>query len=91
VVALNEVAIHGWDLARATGQDYELPSEIVEVLLEFDGQDADDQASRDGSGHPHCWKRSTGGCRSWRLACRCPYQCPSASASPRTGSPSPGS
>jgi uncharacterized protein (TIGR03086 family) len=48
LVALNEVAVHGWDLARATGQDYELPSGIVEVLLEFDGQDADDQAAREG-------------------------------------------
>lgn len=48
LVALNEVAIHGWDLARATGQDYELPSEIVAVLLEFDGQDADDEAARAG-------------------------------------------
>lgn len=48
LVALNEVAIHGWDLARATGQDYELPPGIVAVLLEFDGQDADDQAARAG-------------------------------------------
>jgi uncharacterized protein (TIGR03086 family) len=48
LVALNEVAIHGWDLARATGQDYELPSPVIDVLLEFDGQDADDQAAREG-------------------------------------------
>jgi uncharacterized protein (TIGR03086 family) len=48
LVALNEVAIHGWDLARATGQDYELPPQVVAVLLEFDGQDADDEAAREG-------------------------------------------
>lgn len=48
LVALNEVAIHGWDLAVSTGQDYTLPSDIVEILLAFDGQDADDQAAREG-------------------------------------------
>ncbi len=48
LVALNEVAVHGWDLARATGQDYDLEPEIVAVLTAFDGQDADDQAAREG-------------------------------------------
>ncbi|WP_460498701.1 TIGR03086 family metal-binding protein [Glycomyces tarimensis] len=48
LVALNEVAVHGWDLARATGQDYELDPTIVEILLAFDGQDADDQSAREG-------------------------------------------
>jgi uncharacterized protein (TIGR03086 family) len=48
LVALNEVAIHGWDLARATGQAYELEAEIVEVLTAFDGQDAEDQEAREG-------------------------------------------
>lgn len=48
LVALNEVAIHGWDLARATGQSYRLPEDVVETLLAFDGQDADDQAAREG-------------------------------------------
>jgi uncharacterized protein (TIGR03086 family) len=48
LVALNEVAIHGWDLARATGQDYELDAETVEALTAFVAQDADDQAAREG-------------------------------------------
>ncbi|THV33497.1 TIGR03086 family metal-binding protein [Glycomyces buryatensis] len=48
LVAYNEVAIHGWDLSRATGQHYALPPEAVELLLEFDGQDADDEAARAG-------------------------------------------
>jgi uncharacterized protein (TIGR03086 family) len=48
LVALNEVAIHGWDLARATGQHYELDGATLETLLEFVGQDADDQAAREG-------------------------------------------
>ncbi|MCD0444130.1 TIGR03086 family metal-binding protein [Glycomyces sp. A-F 0318] len=48
LVGLNEVAVHGWDLARATGQDYELDEATLETLLEFVGQDADDQAAREG-------------------------------------------
>lgn len=48
LVALNEVAIHGWDLAKATGQDYEFDAETLETLLAFVGQDADDQAAREG-------------------------------------------
>lgn len=48
LVALNEVAVHGWDLARATRQDYVLDSGIVDTLTAFTGQDADDQAARDG-------------------------------------------
>ncbi|MFC4336476.1 TIGR03086 family metal-binding protein [Salininema proteolyticum] len=48
LVALNEVTVHGWDLARATGQEYELDPEIVKTLTEFVAQDADDQAAREG-------------------------------------------
>ncbi|HLU27497.1 MAG TPA: TIGR03086 family metal-binding protein [Glycomyces sp.] len=48
LVAINEVAVHGWDLARATGQDYELEPEIIEVLTAFVAQDAEDQAAREG-------------------------------------------
>jgi uncharacterized protein (TIGR03086 family) len=48
LVALTEAAVHGWDLARATGQDYELEPEVVEVLTAFVAQDADDQAAREG-------------------------------------------
>ncbi|AHH21736.1 hypothetical protein NONO_c69750 [Nocardia nova SH22a] len=32
--ALDEVVVHGWDLARATGQDYRPADEDVAVLLE---------------------------------------------------------
>ncbi|GAA1665476.1 TIGR03086 family metal-binding protein [Glycomyces endophyticus] len=48
LVALNEVAIHGWDLAAATGQRYELDSSTVDLLTGFVGQDADDQEARQG-------------------------------------------
>lgn len=48
LVALNEVAVHGWDLARATDQDYELDPGIIATLMAFTGQDADDQAAREG-------------------------------------------
>jgi uncharacterized protein (TIGR03086 family) len=34
-VALDEVVIHGWDLAAATGQDYEPGADAVEVALGF--------------------------------------------------------
>lgn len=52
LVALNEVAIHGWDLARASGQHFEIPPDVIETLLEFDGQDADDQDAREGAYAP---------------------------------------
>ncbi|HEX2143059.1 MAG TPA: TIGR03086 family metal-binding protein [Glycomyces sp.] len=48
LVGLNEVAVHGWDLARASDQDYRLEPEVLEVLLPFVGQDADDEAAREG-------------------------------------------
>jgi len=34
-VALQEVVLHGWDLARATGQDYEPDPAAVETVLGF--------------------------------------------------------
>jgi uncharacterized protein (TIGR03086 family) len=34
-VALSEVVIHGWDLAMATGQVYELDPEVGEPLMHF--------------------------------------------------------
>ncbi|MBG0567717.1 TIGR03086 family metal-binding protein [Actinoplanes aureus] len=34
-VAVNELVIHGWDLARATGQDYAADPRALEVLVEF--------------------------------------------------------
>ncbi|MEV3936887.1 TIGR03086 family metal-binding protein [Glycomyces sp. NPDC049804] len=48
LVALNELAVHGWDLARATGQDFRLPSDTVANLVEFVAQDAHDQSAREG-------------------------------------------
>ena len=34
-VAINEVTMHGWDLARATGQEYAADPRILENLIEF--------------------------------------------------------
>ncbi|WP_100444408.1 TIGR03086 family metal-binding protein [Glycomyces xiaoerkulensis] len=48
LVALNEVAVHGWDLARATGQDYLIPTPVVETLLEHNRAFAEDPAAREG-------------------------------------------
>jgi uncharacterized protein (TIGR03086 family) len=35
VVAMNELIMHSWDLARATGQEYAADPRILEVLIEF--------------------------------------------------------
>jgi uncharacterized protein (TIGR03086 family) len=32
-VALDELVVHGWDLARATGQSYDVPAEEAETCL----------------------------------------------------------
>lgn len=37
-VAMNELVMHGWDLARATEQDYAADPRVLEVLVEFLGQ-----------------------------------------------------
>ena len=34
-VAMNELIMHSWDLARATGQDYAADPRTLEVLIEF--------------------------------------------------------
>jgi uncharacterized protein (TIGR03086 family) len=34
-VAMNELIMHGWDLARATGQDYAADPRTLEVLIEM--------------------------------------------------------
>ncbi|UQU63637.1 TIGR03086 family metal-binding protein [Couchioplanes caeruleus] len=34
-VAINEVTMHGWDLARATGQEYAADPRILENIIEF--------------------------------------------------------
>lgn len=41
VVALDEVIIHGWDLARATGQAYECSEPMLEVVRPFLAQAAE--------------------------------------------------
>ena len=35
LVALDELVLHGWDLARSTGQDYRLDEQTAAVCLEF--------------------------------------------------------
>ena len=45
LVALDEVVVHGWDLASATGQAYEIPDEEAQVALSFVGSF---DAPRDG-------------------------------------------
>jgi uncharacterized protein (TIGR03086 family) len=37
-VAMNELVMHGWDLARATEQDFAADPRALEVLVEFLGQ-----------------------------------------------------
>jgi len=39
-VALDEVAVHGWDLARATGQGYQLDEATTAAVLEFTAESA---------------------------------------------------
>jgi uncharacterized protein (TIGR03086 family) len=35
LVALDEVVIHGWDIARATGQPFDVEPELLEAVHEF--------------------------------------------------------
>jgi uncharacterized protein (TIGR03086 family) len=42
LVALDEVVLHGWDLARATGQDYSVDDATAEALLGFVSQGPDE-------------------------------------------------
>ncbi|SDT68396.1 TIGR03086 family protein [Actinoplanes derwentensis] len=35
VVAMNELVVHGWDLARATGQDFAADPRVLEALVDF--------------------------------------------------------
>jgi uncharacterized protein (TIGR03086 family) len=48
VVALNEVLVHGWDVAAATGQEYRSDDDAVRACLEFARRiAADSPAMRD--------------------------------------------
>jgi uncharacterized protein (TIGR03086 family) len=38
MVGLTEVVIHGWDLARATGQPYDVDPDIAEAVLAYVAQ-----------------------------------------------------
>ncbi|MGH3863138.1 TIGR03086 family metal-binding protein [Actinokineospora sp.] len=42
IVALNEITLHGWDLAAATSQDYRCDDETAEILLGFVTQFTDE-------------------------------------------------
>lgn len=42
VVALDEITLHGWDLAVATGQEYRCDDETAEILLGFVMEFTDD-------------------------------------------------
>ncbi|MDQ3527919.1 MAG: TIGR03086 family metal-binding protein, partial [Actinomycetota bacterium] len=41
LVALNEVVLHGWDLARATGQGYDIDDATATAVLGFVSQIGD--------------------------------------------------
>jgi uncharacterized protein (TIGR03086 family) len=41
-VAVNELTMHGWDLARATGQEYAADPRLLEPLIEFLSQGPDE-------------------------------------------------
>ncbi|GGZ20712.1 TIGR03086 family protein [Streptomyces inusitatus] len=45
-VALNELVVHGWDLARATGQPYSLPEASLRVSYELLAAAGDDDPLR---------------------------------------------
>jgi uncharacterized protein (TIGR03086 family) len=50
VVALDELIIHGWDLARATGQPYQCDTASAEAIIQFLSQFADNRGKGTGFG-----------------------------------------
>ncbi|HET6858396.1 MAG TPA: TIGR03086 family metal-binding protein [Streptomyces sp.] len=51
-IALNEVVLHGWDLARATGQPYDADPESLRCSYEMLAPVADDPSRREMFGPP---------------------------------------
>ncbi|HEY9294107.1 MAG TPA: TIGR03086 family metal-binding protein [Microlunatus sp.] len=48
VVALDEVTLHGWDLAAATGQSYAVAPEALDAVEQFCAQVPEDPEARGG-------------------------------------------
>jgi uncharacterized protein (TIGR03086 family) len=48
LVALDELVLHGWDLATATGQDFRCAPADAEAVLGFASRTADDPSARQG-------------------------------------------
>ena len=50
LIALDELVVHGWDVARASGQDFELDAESLETVYGFVKQfsGAGQEAAREG-------------------------------------------
>ncbi len=66
-VALGEVVIHGWDIARSTGREYQVDDEVARAVRDHLVGFAGKARCRDCSGprsasprtHPH-WSRRSG-------------------------------
>lgn len=52
LVALDELVLHGWDLARATGQVYELDETTAQHVLDYVAQVGDDREGLFGPARP---------------------------------------
>jgi uncharacterized protein (TIGR03086 family) len=52
VIALDELVIHGWDLARATAQDYDPDKASLQTVLPFVTQAADGEPQEGLFGPP---------------------------------------
>lgn len=47
-VAANELVLHGWDLAVATGQSFDVDEALLRASYDFCSQTPDDPAARNG-------------------------------------------